>query len=356
MKFARILSLILAVLLLTCSFVACGTKEDGADDTAKGADQQTEAITLHVVESSYTGYTIIRDYKASGTVLGAVSSMQSSFADYLGCDIQVKECYTDREEAEDIVTDLEILVGNTNRPESAQVADGLKTNDYKIDIVGEKIVIVGGSDDATEKAISKFMVGLIQAQGNKNEVKQEIKQNMSVYKGLPEEDANKKYDVDIDTFGSFGKYSYGKATMANARMDSYLVVYPRNGELATSNRAFAEEIQSYVNRQAGYLMDVKKDEAVIRADYMILIGDTAFTDPAVASAIGDDDYYIALTATETTLADGTKAPGAVLTILYGVDAEEAAMEAFKRIMPTSSNQIDFNMCVGFVETTVASLK
>jgi hypothetical protein len=56
------------------------------------------------------------------------------------------------------------------------------------------------------------------------------------------------------------------------------------------------------------------------------------------------------------LADGTKAPGAVLTILYGVDAEEAVMEAFKRIMPTSSNQIDFNMCVGFVETTVASLK
>jgi hypothetical protein len=67
MKFARILSLILAVLLLTCSFVACDVKDDGADDTNNGA-KQPEAIVLDVVESSYTAYTIIRDYKASGTV------------------------------------------------------------------------------------------------------------------------------------------------------------------------------------------------------------------------------------------------------------------------------------------------
>ncbi len=356
MKLTRILSLILAVLMMACAFVACD-KEDGTDDTAAdaaGADQQIQAITLNVVEGGFTGYTIIRDYKASGTVLGAVTSMQSSFADYLGCEIAVKECYNDREEAEDIEQKLEILVGATNRKESAQVADGLKTNDYKVDIVGEKIVIVGGSDDATEKAISKFMTALVQAQGNKNEVKQGVKQNLTVYKGLPEEDANKKYDVDIDTFGSFGKYSYGKATMANARIDSFMLVYPRDGELAVSNRAFAEELQDYVNKQAGYLMDCKKDVAVTRADYMITVGDTSYTDDAIVNAIGDSDYYIALTATETTLADGTKVPGAVLTILYGADAEEAAMAAFKRIMPTSSSQIDFNMCVGFVDTNMAN--
>ena len=354
MKFTRILSLILAVLLMACTFVACDMNKDADPTTDDGADQKAEPITLNVVESSYTGYTIIRDYKASGTVLAAVASMQSSFADYLGCEIQVQECYNDREEAEDIVTKLEILVGTTNRPETAQVADGLKTNDYRIDIVGEKIVIVGGSDEATEKAISKFMIGFVQAQGNKNEVKQEIKQNLSVYKNLPDEDANKKYDVSIDTFSSYGKYSYGKATMGGARLDSYVVVYPRAGEMAESNQAFAEEIQSYVNKQAGYSVSVKKDVAIVRADYMILIGDTSFTDETLANSLGDDEYYIALTATETTLADGTKVPGAVLTILYGADAEEAAMEAFKRIMPTSSTQIDFNMCIGFVETNMAN--
>ena len=353
MKFARILSLILAVLLLTCSFVACA-KEDA--DGANGADPAAEAITLPVVEASFTAYTIVRDYKASGTVLGAVSSIQDAFSAYLGCDIPVKECYNDREELEDIVTELEILIGSTNRPESAQVADGLKTNDYRIDIVGKKIVIVGGSDEATEKAIGKFMTGFVQAQGNKNEVKQEVKQNLTMYKNLPEEDSNKKYDVTIDTFSSVGKYSIGKATMGGARLDSYTVVYPREGQMATANRAFAEELQTYVNKQAGYSMAVKKDAAIVRADYMILIGETTYTDEAIVNAIGDKDYYIGLKAVETTKEDGTVVPGAVLTILYGVDAEADAMAAFQRIMPTSSTQVDFNLCTGFVETTVASLK
>lgn len=352
MKFTRILSLILAILMMACAFVACDT-ETPVDPSET---DKPDPITLHVVEGGYTGYVIIRDYKASGTVLNAVSSLQNSFADYLGCEIEVRECYNDRVEVDDYEQKLEILVGTTNRKETAEVADGLKTNDYKVEIVGEKIVIVGGSDDATEKAIGKFMTALVQAQGNKNEVKLGNKQNLTVYKGLADDDANKKFDVDIDTFGGNGKYSYGKATMANARMDSYLIVYPRAGSQATSNKAFAEELQTYVNKQAGYLMDVKKDAAVVRADYMILIGETTFTDPAVVEAIGDDDYYIGLSAREVTLADGTKATGAVLTILYGADAEEAAMEAFKRIMPTSSNQIDFNMTLGFVDTTVDSLK
>lgn len=353
MKFTRILSLILAVLMMACTFIACDTEETPGNDPA---EEKLETITLNIVENGFTGYVIVRDYKASGTVLGAVNSMQSSFKDYLGCDIPVKECYNDREEAEDVEQVAEILVGFTNREESAQVADGLKTNDWNIDVIGDKIVIVGGSDDATEKAVGRFMTALVQAQGNKNEVKQDIKQSMSVYKNLPEEDANKKYDVSIDTFGNVGKYSYGKVTMGNARIDSYLLVYPREGDMVASNRLFAEELQTYVNRQAGYYMDAKKDAAVIRADYMIAVGDTTFTDDALAESIGDDDYYIALTAKETTLADGTTVPGAVLTILYGVDAEEAAMEAFKRIMPSSSNQIDFNMTIGFVETNNPALK
>lgn len=347
MKFARILSLILAVLMMACMFVACDTTDGSETPDTPAADQQAKAIALNVVEGGYTGYTIVRDYKASGEILGAVTNLQNSFRDYLGCEIQVKECYNDRQEAEDVVTNLEILVGMTNRPESAQVADGLKTNDYKVDVVGEKIVIVGGSDDATEKAISKFMNALITAQGNKGEVQSGVKQNMSVYKGLPENDPNKKYDVDIDTFASTGKYSYGKATMANARIDSYLVVYPRTGAMTASNRLVAETLQDHVNRHTGYAVDAKKDAAVVRADYMILVGETTFTDSALADAIGDNDYYIALKETEN---------GAVLTILYGIDAEEAALKAFtEQIMPASSAQIDFNMTAGFVLTNNPAL-
>ena len=48
--------------------------------------------------------------------------------------------------------------------------------------------------------------------------------------------------------------------------------------------------------------------------------------------------------------------GAVLTILYGIDAEEAALKAFtEQIMPASSAQIDFNMTAGFVLTNNPAL-
>ena len=352
MKFVRILSLVLVILMMASTFVACDMLADLLPSTEEVEEEVLEPMTLQVVEQSYTEYVIVRDYKASGTVLNAVSSLQSSFKDYLGCEIMVKECYNDREEPDDIEQATEILVGTTNRKESAQVADGLKTNDYNIDVVGDKIVIVGGSDDATEKALSKFLVGLVQAQGSKSGVSQGEKQNMFIYKNLPEEDVNKKYDITIDTFGNIGKYSYGKVTMAQARMDSYLLVCPADDNLSSSNRAFAEELQTYVNRQAGYYMDIKKDVAVVRADYMITIGATSFTDEALVEAMGDDEYYIALTAKEVKLADGSVVPSAVMTILYGIDAEEAAMNAFKEMMPTSSSKIDFNVAAGFVKTNM----
>jgi hypothetical protein len=200
------------------------------------------------------------------------------------------------------------------------------------------------------------MIAIVQAQGNKSEVLAGNMQSLFVYKNLPEGDANKMFDLSIDTFSSTGKYSYNKATMGNARLDSYLLVYPAEGEFADSNRLFAEELQTYINRQAGYYMADKKDVAVVRADYMVAVGDTSFTDDALVDSIGDNDYYIALTAKETTLADGTTAPGAVLTILYGIDAEEAALKAFtEQIMPASSSQIDFNMTAGFVLTNNPAL-
>ena len=353
MKFVRILSLVLVIMMMAGTFVACDTLTDLFPSAKEELEEEAlEPMTLQVVDQSYTEYVIVRDYKASGTVLNAVSSLQSSFKDYLGCEIMVKECYNDREEPDDIEQATEILVGTTNRKESAQVADGLKTNDYNIEVVGDKIVIIGGSDDATEKALSKFLVGLVQAQGSKSGVSQGEKQNMFIYKNLPEDDVNKKYDITIDTFGNIGKYSYGKVTMAQARMDSYLLVCPSDDNLADSNRAFAEELQTYVNRQAGYYMDIKKDVAVVRADYMNTIGATTFTDEALVEAMGDDEYYIALTAKEVKLADGSVVPSAVMTILYGIDAEEAAMNAFKEMMPTSSTRIDFNVAAGFVKTNM----
>lgn len=352
MKLTRILCLILAVLMMAAAFVACDEEpvDNPNDDPAPDANAP---VSLQLVDKGTPSYVIVRDYKASGTVLDAVATMVEAFKTYLNAEVEVKECYSDREVEEDVEQVKEILVGATNRKQSAQVMDGLKSNDYTIDVVDEKVVIAGGSDAATAKAIASFLKGFVYEQGDKNEVRKNGKKfSLSVYKNLEDTDANNIYDVSEEEYSSTGIYSYNKAMMAGARLDSYVLIYPRDSALSAEYRDFALAMQTYINKEVGFELMAKRDVVIARADYKIVIGDTLFTDEGLVNALQDDEYYIALTATETTLEDGTVVEGATLTILFGSEAYDKAMAAYKKIMPSSSSPIDFNMAVGFVETNM----
>lgn len=368
MKFTRILSLVLVVLMLVTTLASC-TVLDTVKEYLGLAEEvvdapEVENLELELVRKGAPRYTIVYDYKAGPLTKNAILTMVEAFKDFLNCEVEAKECYSDREVEEDFATDFEILVGSTNRPESAKVLDGMKNNDYDIDVVGTKVVIAGGSDSATAKAVAGFLGGFVYEQGDKNEVRKNGKKfSLMVYKNVdvPEDEADPlyaersekaKYDVDHEDFTSNGIYSYNYVTMGGARIDSYTMIYPRAGSQSADCRSFAMEMQSYISKEAGMEIDVKKDAAVLRADFKILIGDTSFTDHDFAETLEDDEYYIALTEEEIELEDGSTAKGATLTILFGADAYETAMEAFKRIMPVSSAPIDFNMSAGFVDTNM----
>lgn len=371
MKFTRILSLVLVVLMLTLTLASCTVtdvvntvKEYLGLAAEEGVAAEPENLEFEVVSKGAPQYTIVYDYKAGPSTKNAVIKMVSAFKTYLNCEIESKECYSDRVVDEDFETEYEILIGNTNRAESAKLTDGMKNNDYDIDVIGKKIVIAGGSDEATAKAVAGFLGGFVYEQGDKNEVSKNGKKfSLVVYKNVnvPEDEADptyadlnakNRYDVDEPDFASNGIYSYNYVTMGGARIDSFSIVYPRDGSQSADCRAFALEMQAYISKEAGMDLDVKKDVAILRGDYKIVIGDTLFTDDDFAESLADDEYYIALTEEEIALEDGTTTKGATLTILFGADAYEAAMTAFKRIMPVSNAPIDFNMGVGFVETNM----
>jgi len=56
-----------------------------------------------------------------------------------------------------VAGEYEILIGETNRAESAEVYKDLKYNDYKISVIGSKVVIAGGSYEAQKKAVEDFV-------------------------------------------------------------------------------------------------------------------------------------------------------------------------------------------------------
>ena len=60
---------------------------------------------------------------------------------------------------EPVRADIEILLGNTNRPESGERAELLTYHDYMYEVVSPGIVVIcGGSDSATLKGVQKFLL------------------------------------------------------------------------------------------------------------------------------------------------------------------------------------------------------
>lgn len=97
-------------------------------------------------------YTIVYDADFSENGVEACEILQ----EYLGKDTELLPD-EDEEGNKTASGKYEILVGATNRKESAKLGKDLGLYDYKIDVMGKKLVLAGGSEDAAINAIATFM-------------------------------------------------------------------------------------------------------------------------------------------------------------------------------------------------------
>ncbi len=149
----RILSGFLVCLMILCAFAGCNRgNQTGGDTTVK-------AETLTVAGADISEYTIVYAPSYSEEFL-------SEFEEFLG-DYYEHNLETANELAEllsealgvtlPVVADgtaetaREILIGATNRAASA--VDGLADTGYAVKVVGEKLVVAGGSDGAVYHAV-----------------------------------------------------------------------------------------------------------------------------------------------------------------------------------------------------------
>ena len=149
----RLLSVFLACFMILCAFAGCNRgNQTGGDTTVK-------AETLTVAGANISEYTIVYAPSYSEEFL-------SEFEEFLG-DYYEHNLETANELAEllsealgvtlPVVADgtaetaREILVGATNRAASA--VDGLADTGYAVKVVGEKLVVAGGSDGAVYHAV-----------------------------------------------------------------------------------------------------------------------------------------------------------------------------------------------------------
>ena len=144
-KFISIL-LLICCFAMTAALTACNPADPSDDPTP---DDTTPALPLFGEDGKFL-YKLIRPDTNSNEIRQAFIDLRKAVDAAFNISVEFEDDWAE-------VRDYEILVGPTNRPESAQAAEGLADYSYKIEVVGKKIVIVGKDAKAVARGVQYFM-------------------------------------------------------------------------------------------------------------------------------------------------------------------------------------------------------
>lgn len=116
------------------------TIECGSDDELKGT----------VLSADLGKYTVVVDGSADAEVISLAESLTKTFNDQFGLSVAFAR------DEDTAVGEYEILIGNTDRPETEEFKTFLPKGSCGYAAVGKKIVILGKADQYTETAIILF--------------------------------------------------------------------------------------------------------------------------------------------------------------------------------------------------------
>lgn len=148
-KFLSLLSVLTLILTL---LIGC-TPADEPQDSNKPSNPEDMLILM---ENGAAQYRVVRSDKLNSNHVATKSAMQiiSTVREMTGVEMEIATDYTGRGGTEEIP--CEILVGETERAESATAMEYLGDKDYAICVIGTKICIVAQNDRSLSAAVQKF--------------------------------------------------------------------------------------------------------------------------------------------------------------------------------------------------------
>ncbi len=274
----RILLICLSVILLLASFSSCTTKkEELPSDTTDSAEEDTT--------SQATLVTFLSKEISDAIVLYSsyAQSSETSIAKTLRDSINAKYGLSLKSRSDAVVessdTIAEILIGNTNRPESTALqATLVNENDYAIKLAGKKLCIVGGNTSALQRGVQYFIQTWV----------------LNEYDSLLLEENYSYY------------WSYANASaLAKQLAQTYVVVY--GADATVDERNAAKSFAASVSELAGVEMSAISDSKTVESGFLpILYGNTS-NEKSVAETAPLEyfDYSIVVSETETLIAGGS---------------------------------------------------
>ncbi|MBQ8005417.1 MAG: hypothetical protein IJ303_03800 [Clostridia bacterium] len=146
--FRYILCFLAAVLMLFA--VSCSPDSgDKGKYGFEGGEKDGMLLLSDVAE-----YTLVRGDLCSSEETNALVALKNALEKSVDISLPISTDWLGKGQTE---KEKEILIGKTNREESISAMNGLGYNDYVIKKIGSKLVIAGGSGEATEKAVDYFI-------------------------------------------------------------------------------------------------------------------------------------------------------------------------------------------------------
>ncbi len=183
LKLKRTLTVLLLISTFILTLVSC-----------KPAKDEENNASLDI-----SGYTIIKPDVTSKDITETIANFKKLLLSYTGAELKVSSDWYNPTQTLD-ESGYEILIGNTNRTLSAEVAKELEAsedeNSFIIKVTDNKIAILGKNDDTTRKALKYFLL-------NYAKVVESDSKTVKLEKGHSE---LKAVDTDVIMFNNFTEF------------------------------------------------------------------------------------------------------------------------------------------------------
>lgn len=124
-------------------------------------EETTAPVPTGIVLASNgaSDYVIVRPTDCQSFILDAMSDLRKTVADKYGVTLKPQDDWVKGLAKGETYTSEapEILIGETNRPESIEVLASLQPGEYKVCVSGNKLVLIGTTDYLTGLAVQEFV-------------------------------------------------------------------------------------------------------------------------------------------------------------------------------------------------------
>ena len=195
------------ILALVMALASCQSGGDVTEDT-------TETETQAPLVCALSDFQIIRSDMASSKLTEAIVTLKRTVKETAGKSLAYKTDLFDKDE-----TAFEILIGNTSRTESAEVAASLSAGEYVIQTVrtedGAKLVVLGFNETLTLEAINELSSMIAEGALEENGVMKTLSHKVDLYETYADFTLNVGDPILVTQGDVYSKLGWGPYQLPN---------------------------------------------------------------------------------------------------------------------------------------------